>query len=46
MTPVLLEADVCLAAIVAFERDLLGGAIVTATPRRMRLRTARNDDEP
>jgi predicted nuclease of predicted toxin-antitoxin system len=46
MTPVLLEADVCLAAIVAFERDLLGGAIVTATPRRMRLRTARSDDEP
>jgi predicted nuclease of predicted toxin-antitoxin system len=46
MTPVILEAEVCLAAIAAFERDLLGGAIVTATPRRMRLRTATRDDVP
>ena len=45
MTPVLLEAEVCLAAISAFERELLAGAIVTATPRRMRMRPGwRGDD--
>ena len=45
MTPVILEAEVCLAAIAAFERELLAGAIVTAAPRRMRLRPGwRGDD--
>src|SRR5688500_5208544 len=38
MTPVYLAAEVCLAVIAAFEQELAAGAIVTATPRRMRLR--------
>jgi predicted nuclease of predicted toxin-antitoxin system len=46
MTPVYLEADVCLAAIAAFEQELLDGAIVTATPRRMRLRRASRRHDP
>ncbi len=45
MTPVSLEADVCLAVIAAFRDELLAGAIVTATPRRMRLRPASRDDD-
>lgn len=40
MTPVVLEAEVCLAVIAAFAEELIDGAIVTATPRRMRLRPA------
>lgn len=40
LTPATLEADVCLAVIAAFADDLLAGAIVTATPRRMRVRRA------
>lgn len=45
MTPVILEAEVCLAVIAAFEQELTAGAIVTANPRRMRLRPAwRGDD--
>jgi len=46
MTPVILEAEVCLAVIAAFERELIAGAIVTATPRRMRLRAASPRDNP
>jgi predicted nuclease of predicted toxin-antitoxin system len=46
MTPVVLEAEVCLAVVAAFEQELTDGAIVTATPRRMRLRPARRRDEP
>ena len=40
LTPTALEADVCLAALNAFGAELVAGAIVTATPRRMRLRPA------
>lgn len=46
MTPVVLEAEVCLAVIAAFERELIEGAIVTATPGRMRLRPASRNDDP
>jgi predicted nuclease of predicted toxin-antitoxin system len=41
LTPVTLEAEVCLAALAAFGAELVTGAIVTATPRRMRVRPAR-----
>jgi predicted nuclease of predicted toxin-antitoxin system len=40
LTPVWLEAAVCLTAIAAYGSELVAGAIVTATPRRMRLRRA------
>ncbi len=43
MTPVHLEAAVCLAA---FERELLDGGIVTASTRRMRVRRAESHDVP
>jgi predicted nuclease of predicted toxin-antitoxin system len=43
-TPTRLEADVCLAVIATFEADLAAGAIVTATPRRMRIRRAHRPD--
>ena len=45
MTPVHLEAEVCLAVIAAFEQELIAGAIVTATPRRMRLRPSPQRDD-
>ena len=45
MTPVFLEAEVCLAVIAAFGEELQSGAIVTATPRRMRLRPAARPDD-
>jgi predicted nuclease of predicted toxin-antitoxin system len=38
LTPPALEAAVCLAAIAAFAEELAAGAIVTATPQRMRVR--------
>jgi predicted nuclease of predicted toxin-antitoxin system len=46
LTPAALEADVCLAAIATFGVELADGAIVTATPRRMRIRRSYqpNDD--
>ena len=46
MTPVFLEAEVCLAVIAAFGQELQAGAIVTATPRRMRFRPASRRDDP
>jgi predicted nuclease of predicted toxin-antitoxin system len=42
MTPVFLEAEVCLSVIAAYAHELLDGGIVTASPRRMRLRPARD----
>jgi predicted nuclease of predicted toxin-antitoxin system len=45
LTPVRLEADVCLSAITAYGDELIGGAIVTATPRRIRVRLARPLDD-
>lgn len=45
LTNVLLEADVCLAALAAFGDELEAGAIVTATPLRMRVRPYRDPDD-
>jgi len=45
LTTVSTEADVCLAVLAAFGEELLAGAIVTATPRRMRVRRARQSDD-
>lgn len=44
LTPTSLEAVVCLAAMAAFGSDLIAGAIVTASPQRMRVRRAHQPD--
>ena len=43
-TPVAREADICSRAIEAYAEELSAGAIVTASPRRMRIRLARQDE--
>jgi predicted nuclease of predicted toxin-antitoxin system len=45
LTLVSMEAEVCLAALAAFGAELLDGAIMTATPRRMRVRPAYRPDD-
>jgi predicted nuclease of predicted toxin-antitoxin system len=45
LTPVSREARVCLAAIAAFDPALEAGAIVTATPHRIRVRPAQGPDD-
>jgi predicted nuclease of predicted toxin-antitoxin system len=43
-TPVAREAEICIRALEAYAQELPSGAIVTASPRRMRIRLARGNE--